>query len=154
MRILLTILTLVTLTSAKAQSHLPITPLPLHDSGKLNYKWQVRPYSSLSAGYIFLNGGISYLSAPVGLMVFRPLNKNVTAFAGLSVAPTVFNFNRLYTYPAKTFSNRYDLGLNAGVQGGLIYTNDTKTFSISGSLRVDRGSYPLYPVNPPYIKKQ
>ncbi|MDO6435678.1 hypothetical protein Q4E93_34005 [Flavitalea sp. BT771] len=161
MRLLLTILISATLVSAKAQSHLPITPYPLHDSGKLNYKWQLKPYASLSAGYVFLNGGISYLSAPVGLMLFRPLNNNVTAFAGLSAAPTVFSFNRLYTYPAQTpsypgngFSNRYNLGLNARVEGGLIYTNDAKTFSISGSFGVERGSYPVYPVYRANTKKQ
>ena len=161
MRILLTIIISATLVSAKAQSHLPITPYPLQDSGKLNYKWQLKPYASLSAGYIFLNGGISYLSAPVGIMLFRPLNKNVTAFTGLSVAHTVFSVNSLYTYPAllhsypgNTFSNRYGLGLNARVEGGLIYTNDAKTFSISGSVGIGRDSYPVYPVNRMNIRKQ
>ena len=94
-------------------------------------------------------------------MVFRPLNKNVSAFAGLSAAPTVFSVSRLYTYPAltpysqgNTFSNRYGLGLNARVEGGLIYTNDAKTFSISGSIGVERGSYPVYPVNGTNVRKQ
>ena len=161
MRILLAIIISATLVSAKAQSHLPILPYPLHDTGKLNYKWQLKPFASLSAGYIFLNGGISYLSAPVGLMAFRPLNKNVTAFAALSAAPTVFSINRLYTYPALTpsypgsnFSNHYGLGLNARVEGGLIYTNDAKTFSISGSVGIGRDSYPVYPVNRTNIRKQ
>jgi hypothetical protein len=161
MRILLAILTSATLVSAKAQTHLPITPYSLQDTGKLNYKWQLRPFASLSAGYIFLNGGISYLSAPAGLMLFRPLNKNVTAFAALSAAPTVFSVNSLYTYPAhtpsypgNTFSNRYGLGLNARVEGGLIYTNDAKTFSISGSVGIGRDSYPVYPVNRTNIRKQ
>jgi hypothetical protein len=59
--------------------------------------------------------------------------------------------NRLYTdpatnYPGNNFS-RPDFGLNARVEGGLIYTNDAKTFSISGSVGIEKGSYPVYPYN-------
>jgi hypothetical protein len=54
--------------------------------------------------------------------------------------------SRLYTDPAANanFSRPYGLVLNAGVQAGLIYTNDAKTFSISGSVELERGSYPVY----------
>jgi hypothetical protein len=150
--------------STRAQSHWPVSnlgylgygyaplssfvPIPTQDSGYLNRKWQLRPYASVSAGTIFLNGGISYFSTPIGLMLFRPLTNNVTAFAGVSVAPTVFSINRLNTnssYPGNSFSRPYNLGLNARVEGGLMYTNDAKTFSISGSVGIERGSYPVYP---------
>jgi len=162
MRVLLVILVSMAVLSTKAQSHLPVSnlgygytplssfvPAPLSDSSHLNRKWQVRPYASVSAGYIFLNGGISYLSAPVGLMVFRPLTSNISAFAGVSAVPTVFSFSGLNTnssYPGNSFSRSYNLGLNARVEGGLMYTNDAKTFSISGSVGIERGSYPVGPV--------
>jgi hypothetical protein len=57
--------------------------------------------------------------------------------------------SRLYTDPAANGSypgnySRYGLGLNAGVQAGLIYTNDAKTFSISGSVELQKSNYPVY----------
>jgi hypothetical protein len=170
MRTLLVILVSMSLLSTKAQSYLPVSnlgygytplssfnPARLQDSGHLNRKWQVRPYASVSAGYIFVHGGISYLSAPVGLMVFRPLTSNISAFAGVSAVPTVFSINRLYSnsaYPGNNFSRPYGLGLNGRIEGGLIYTNDAKTFSISGSVGIERGSYPVYPSNRTSGKRQ
>src|SRR3984957_7979992 len=140
MRFLLTILASMTFLMPKAQTHAPLgsrwgfTP------------WQ--PYASVSAGYLFLGAGISLLPAPVGLVAYRALSHNFTGFAGVTVAPTVFNMSRLYTdqlvnpaYPGNRFTG---VGVNAGIQGGIIYTNDAKTFSISGSISVERGSYPVY----------
>jgi hypothetical protein len=166
MRILLSTLILTTFLSAKAQSYLPghsvavgyipwqpFAPSIAFGSGDLSQKWQLRPYASLQAGYAFFNGGASFLSVPAGVALFHPLNKNLTAFAGVSVAPVAFSMSRLYTDPAVNASYPYNLsrpygvGLNAGVQGGLIYTNDAKTFSISGSVELQRGSYPVYPPN-------
>jgi hypothetical protein len=160
MKILLTILASMAFLIPRAQTHLPlggqweITPWPTYipwsllNAGNPNHGWRVQPYASVSAGYLFLGGGISYLSAPVGLIVYRPLNTNFTAFAGANIAPTVFNMSRLYTdqlnspaYPGNRFTG---VGVNAGIQGGIIYTNDAKTFSISGGISVERGSYPVY----------
>ncbi|HEY6902014.1 MAG TPA: hypothetical protein VI233_15265 [Puia sp.] len=154
MKTVLTILfPLITLCAA-AQTHLPIggwgyglAPwqsvwnLPSYDSRP---KWQIKPFASISAGYIFFNGGISYVSAPMGVAAFRPLNPNWTAFGAATVSPTVFSINRLMTAPTNTGYGTY---INTGIQGGLIYTNEAKTFSISGSIRIDRGSYPVYPVD-------
>jgi hypothetical protein len=88
--------------------------------------------------------------------LFHPLTNNISAFAGVSAAPVAFSMNRLYTDPAATgnFSRPYGLGLNAGVQAGLIYTNDAKTFSISGSVELQRGSYPVYQPARTNTKKQ
>jgi hypothetical protein len=155
----------------RAQTHLPIggrwgitpwqpyVPYSMLANDNPNQGWQLRPYASVSAGYLFLGGGISYVSAPAGLMVFRPLNHNFTGFAGVNVAPTVFNMSRLYsdqlTNPAYRGNRFTGLGVNAGVQGGIIYTNDAKTFSISGSISVERGSYPAYiPPRTNTIKQQ
>ena len=170
MRILLTILVSMTFLFTKAQSHLPVNaigygynqwgtfnPSQWTDSGHLNRKWQLRPYASVSAGYIFLNGGMSYLSVPAGLMLVHPLNNNVSAFAGVSATPVVFSMNRFYSepdYPGNNFSKPYNLGLNARVEGGLMYTNDAKTFSISGSVGIERGSYPIYQGNRTNVKRQ
>lgn len=171
MRILLTILVSMTFLFTKAQSYSPVntlgygynqwgtfTPSQWTDSGHLNRKWQLRPYASLSAGYVFLNGGMSYLSVPAGLMLVHPLNNNLSAFAGVSATPVIFSINRFTAnsaiYPGNNFSRPYNLGLNARVEGGLMYTNDAKTFSISGSVGIERGSYPVYQSNRPNSKKQ
>ena len=116
-----------------------------------NRHWQLKPYASVSAGMIFLNGGgASYLSAPAGLMLARPLNNNLAAFSRLSIAPTVLSMNPLVN-PMQT-SNQYNLGLSTRLEGGLMYTNDARTFSISGSISVERDSYPIYsPAGQPRI---
>ena len=164
MRILLVILASATVLCAQAQTHLPIfgggfgfTPLqavPLAD-GFDNYvktnKWQLKPSTGLSAGYIFYNGGISYVSAPLALTLYHPLTNNITAFGGVYAAPTVFSVRSLYATPpmngkfsGNPFSQSYGLGINAGIQGGLMYTNDAHTFSISGSVMIQQGSVPVY----------
>lgn len=150
MRLLLIFLASLTVLVSKAQ-----TPagsglgfLPWQQSLDVNpiSSWQVRPYASVSAGYIFAGRGISYLYAPVGVALYHPLTGNLTAFAAATIAPTVFNFNTFNGSPmAKPYGNTFGgLNLNTGISGGLIYTNDAKTFSISGSLSVQRSSYPVY----------
>jgi len=149
MRILLSTILLTTFLSSKAQSYLPgfLPPLALGflpplatTSTDPTQKWQVRPYASVQAGYAFFHGGLSFLSVPAGVALIHPLNKNFSAFAGVSAAPVAFSIARLFTDPAANtsypgnFSRPYGFGLNAGVQAGLIYTNDAKTFSISGSV--------------------
>jgi len=171
MRTLLMAFILTTFLFAKGQSHLPIPtsaygytpavgftpwanfiPYPTLAGGDPNQKWQLRPYANLSIGYLFLNGGgTSYLAAQTGVALIHPLTKNVSAFAAVSATPVLFSINRLYTDPAlnspNNLSRPYNLGLNTGIQAGLIYTNDDKTFSISGSVEVERGGNSLYPVN-------
>jgi len=169
MRILLSLLILTTFLSTQAQSYLPGHSLALGytpwqpfvpsialGNSDLSKKWEVRPYASLQMGYAFFHGGVSYLSVPVGVALFHPLSNNISAFAGISAAPVAFSMSRLYTDPAANgnFSRPYGLGLNAGVQAGLIYTNDAKTFSISGSVELQRGSYPVYQPARTNTKKQ
>jgi hypothetical protein len=160
MRILFTLLATIAFLLPRAQTlpaHLPVTagggwgftpwqplvPYSLTVDGGTNHGWRMRPYASLSAGYIFWGGGISYVSAPVGVIAYRPLNNNFTTFGAISVAPTVFNFNQFVGGPIPG-NNLTGLGLNASITGGLIYTNEAKTFSISGSISVERGSSPVY----------
>jgi len=163
MKLLFAICLSMTFLGANAQTHSPVNTwgyglspwqpamtLPSFNSDPKN-KWQLKPFASLSAGYIFLNGGISYVSAPMGLALFHPLNTNWTAYGAATLTPTFFNVNRLSMLPINDpnyrgypFSGGYGLGLTPGIQGGMIYTNDAKTFSISGSVRFEQSSYPIY----------
>jgi hypothetical protein len=175
MRIILTILTLSAFLSTKAQSHLPVSSMNfsqslffpgyqfIGDSNQLNQKWYFSKYAAISTGAVFYNGGGgTFLSAPIGLQLNHPINNNLIAFAGISAAPTFFNYNSLYTdpafnksYPGNYMSNPYGFGMNSRVDIGLMYINDARTFSISGSIGVDRGTYPVYyPSNRGAIKKQ
>jgi len=131
-------------------------------------KWHFSKYAGLYAGTTFFTGGsayfpanISFLSTPVGLQLSRSLNKNLYAFTGISAAPVFFSFPRLYadpiknpSYPGYNLSKPYGLGLNPRVEMGLMYVNDAKTFSISGSVGIERSSYPAYPSDRVNTKKQ
>jgi hypothetical protein len=150
--------------SGKAQTFLPFgsmnlglwQPMPVYfpsnDSNHLNQKFYFNTYSGVSTGVSFFNGGsTTFVSAPIGFQVTRPLNNNVSAFASISVAPTFYGFNNGFmnssfnkSYPGGGYSNAYGFGVNPAVQMGLMYTNDAKTFSISGSIGVERGTYPVY----------
>jgi hypothetical protein len=156
------ILTSAAFLSAKAQTYLPVSVMnfaqwqpfpayrPSNDNSNLNQKWYLSQYVGISTGFVFFNGGgATYLSAPVGLQLNHPLNNNLIAFTGISAAPAFFNFSSSFTnpsYPGNYMSNTYGLGLNSRVDFGLMYINDAKTFSISGSIGIDRYSYPVFPV--------
>lgn len=115
-------------------------------------KWFVSKYSGISAGYGFLyGGGVSYVSTPIGLQLNRRLNNNLYAFAGVSAAPVFFSLNHPYsynglnkTYPVNGIFRSNNLGLYQRAEMGLMYVNDAKTFSISGSIGVQRGNYPVF----------
>jgi hypothetical protein len=175
MRTLLAIFASISFLSLKAQTHLPISQLdysqglfsPRYNqfvySGALDHKWHLTKYAGLSAGSVFYPGpgNTSFLAVPIGLQLSRPLNKNVYAFAGISATPVFFSTNRLLAYPSMNpsypvnpFSNGYGFGSNTRVEMGLMYINDAKTFSISGSVGIDRSSYPVYPSTRTNTKKQ
>lgn len=132
----------------------------LGDSNSLHKKWFFSKYAGISTGFMaFKGGGGSFLSAPVGLQVYRRLNDNVYAFAGVSVAPSIFNFNGAFYQPTinknNSFMNASNLGVYSSAQMGLMYINPERTFSISGSIGV--GSYygrsPFYaPGNSPMVR--
>ncbi len=119
----------------------------------LNKKWLVNKYIGLSSSFGFFNGGNATVHAvPISVQLQRRLNNNWYAFAGASIAPAYTSFkksflsaninkfpqhNNLYT------SNRLDVYSKAEL--GLMYVNDQKTFSISGSIGIERGNYPLVP---------
>ncbi|MCC6288612.1 MAG: hypothetical protein IT249_12090 [Chitinophagaceae bacterium] len=115
-----------------------------------NKKWFLSRYTAISAGYSFFKGGsFNYISAPVGLQLNRRLNNNLYAFAGLSVTPTYINFNQ--PVPLSGMNKMYNSSIFGAnnfaiyprAEMGLMYINDDKTFSISGSISVQRGGYYL-----------
>ena len=126
----------------------------LSDSA-LNKKWSVSKYSSISTSYTFFKGGsATIVAAPIGLQLNRKLNNNLYAFAGVSVAPAYVNFNQSFmtagfnkTNAGNSFYQPNGLNVYSRAELGLQYVNDEKTFSISGSIGIERNSYPLYHYN-------
>jgi hypothetical protein len=129
------------------------------DSSSPRKKWFVSKYGGISTGFVAFNGGSgTFLSAPVGLTLYRQLNNNLYAFADVSVAPSFFHFNGTFYQPginkSNSFMNANNFGVYSAAQMGLMYINNDRTFSISGSIGVSRGSYnnylPFYaPANSP-----
>ncbi|HVM88153.1 MAG TPA: hypothetical protein VMT76_08180 [Puia sp.] len=118
-------------------------------------KWFFSKYIGLSTGAFFFNGAASaFIAAPLGLQLNRMLNNNFVAFAGVSATPVYSSFNHsfLYSDVNKTYPNSFynvnNIGIYPSAQMGLMYVNNARTFSISGSISVQRGSSPVYaPIN-------
>ena len=163
MRIILFIAILFSFTTAKSQSVVPFgiteypqsvgfgNNVPTHDSLS-NHKWFLTKYSGISTGISFFNGGnATFLAAPMGLQLNRRLNNNFYAFANVAVVPAFISLNpSLITtgnkiYQGNSFmSNSFNV--HPSVSLGVMYINDARTFSISGSISAERGNYPI----PPY----
>lgn len=156
MRVL--ILALITLVSVSAAAQSPFYSYhQFGDSAALARKWHLSSYGGISAGLgVFGVGSNSYLASPIGLQINRRLNNNFYAFAGVAAAPAYYNFNHAFNstsafkpYPGMNPAAT-GFGLQSRVEMGLMYINDARTFSISGSIGVTRGSYPAYPAYPVY----
>lgn len=124
--------------------------IPSRDSSQ-HSKWSFSKYASASFGYSFFRGGsASFVSVPVGVQLNRQLSNNLYAFTGVSVAPVFFNFNStlIPSGSDKTngafFTKGNNMALFSRAELGLMYVNDAKTFSISGSIGVERNSMPVY----------
>jgi hypothetical protein len=120
-------------------------------------RWLLTPFFKVTAGYTFFNGGGGLLAAaPAGLQLSYRLDNNWYAFTSLSAAPGYTSFSRASFLSAKassfysgsTFSPG-QFGIYSRANLGLMYVNDANTFSVSGSVGVERTSNPvfLYPVN-------
>jgi hypothetical protein len=132
-----------------------LTDINRFDDSIIDKKWFVTKYIGLSTSFVFFKGGsATVFSAPVALQLNRKLNNNLYAFAAASVAPSYITFNNFY----QPYNNNKSLQNNslykpngADVYGraelGLMYVNDAKTFSISGSVGIERSSYPIMPFN-------
>jgi len=168
MRLIFLSLVLMLTVSAKAQTALPggyINHLQqqslagnslFKDSLTDKKKWFMSKSVGISTSFGFFNGGnATVLAVPLTLQLNRKLNNNLYAFAGISAAPAYVNFNRsILSANTNKFSsnngmfqsNRLDIFSRAEL--GLMYINDQKTFSISGSIGIERSSYPLIPFYP------
>jgi hypothetical protein len=98
-------------------------------------------------------GYATVVAAPIGLQLNRSINNNVSAFAGVSVAPAYINFGQRFMNTDinklnqnSPFFKANNLNLYSRAEIGLSYTNDERTFQISGSIGVERSNYnaPLY----------
>lgn len=115
-------------------------------------KWFISRYSGVSTGFSFINGSAAhFVSVPLGLQLNRRINNNFFAFAGIAAAPTYWNFSHsLRPVAGHTLNSNSRLissgtyGANARAELGLMYISDDKTFSFSGSIGIQRGSYPAY----------
>jgi hypothetical protein len=166
MRILFVFMILIFSVSVKAQNILPGSYMDhtqqhlfadnshLKDSVR-EKKWSVSKYLGISTSIGFFNGGnATVLAVPVGIQINRRLTNNWYAFAGVSAAPSYVNFNHSFL-SANTnklgqpynFLQSSRLGMYSRAELGLMYTNDQKTFSISGSIGIERSSYPFVPFN-------
>ncbi|MBC8035307.1 MAG: hypothetical protein H7Y03_14250 [Chitinophagaceae bacterium] len=168
--LLLSIVFLVSLSSLKAQ--MPCFPgisnyaqrsmmAPYYqqaDSNSLTKRWSLVKYASLSTSFAFFNGGsATILSAPVGLQLNYRLTDNFYAFAAASVAPAYINFNNSFRnagsdkyYRANNLSSSNNFGMSSRAEVGIMYINDRKTFAISGSIGIERNTYPIiYPPGRP-----
>ena len=164
MRITVLLALIIFTTALKAQTFFPGGDSPGSYRSGLVYnahpadsgtqkKWFLTRYSALSASYSFFKGGhASVVTVPIGLQINRRLTNNLYAFANATVAPAYITFSRnfiatdftkapLSTRPFQSSS----LGMYSSASLGLQYINDEKTFSISGSIGVERRSYPLLP---------
>ncbi|QHS59124.1 hypothetical protein [Chitinophaga agri] len=120
-------------------------PQQLTDTNYLRKKWFVTRYTGLSTGFVGFKGGSgTYLSVPLALQVNRELNNNLYAFGSVSAEPYLFNSNFTFAQPGNGKTNNYmqvrNFGAAATARIGLTYTNNDRTFSISGSIGVSRGT--------------
>jgi len=80
----------------------------------------------------------------------RRLNNNLYAFGGVSIAPAYVNFNHalLYNDFNKTGAGnnfyKNSIGMYSRAELGLMYINNERTFSISGSIGIERNNFPMY----------
>jgi len=125
--------------------------IPTADSaGK--QKWFLSTNKSLYSGISFFKGGnATILAAPMSIQLNRRLNNNLYAFANVGITPAYVSLNSSAINGSfgKPFSanhfNSNSLGINPSASLGLMYINDARTFSISGSISAERSSYPLVP---------
>lgn len=123
-------------------------------------KWSFNKFGGLSTGFTFFKGGsATVFAAPIGLQVNRRLTNNLYAFANVAVAPAYVSFNRQFLntnvnkFGQNNSFNSNGLNLYSSASLGLMYVNDAKTFSISGSIHVEKSSYPSMPFYPATITR-
>lgn len=121
-------------------------------------KWFVSKYNGISTGISFFKGGnATFVSVPLGLQLNRRLSNNLFAFAGVSAAPSYINFRSSFMnvdfnkMNANSSFRANSFGIYSRAELGLQYINDERTFSISGSIGVERRSFPMPAYIPSHI---
>ncbi len=149
MRKIIGIFFLVVSLTATAQQPVVNTINPYTGNTKIiSKKWSLTKYAGLSSGYGFFNGGnATIISAPIGVQLNRKITNNLFAFAGVSVAPTYVGFANQFMNTSFKPGSSF-LAHQGGkwtpvsrAEFGLMYINDERTFSVSGSIGVQRGGY-------------
>ena len=163
MRIIFTFVVMVLANALKAQITLPgsfqnnaygntsaVTKSVYDSSGPK--KWFLTRYTGINAGYSFFgHGGASYVATPMGVQLNRRLSNSLYAFAGVTAAPSYFNFDRAFVTAdlnkinaRNAFYQPRNFSMYSAATLGLMYINNEKTFSVSGSISVERSNYPLF----------
>jgi hypothetical protein len=175
MRIIFTFVVMVFSTALQAQTMLPgsfsnnaygnnfVRNKNVYDSSAPK-KWFLTSYTGITAGYSFFRGGdASFVAAPISFQLNRRLSNNLYAYAGITAAPTYFNFNRAFLTTdlnklntRNMFYHPGNLSMYSAATMGLMYINDARTFSVSGSISVERSNYnyPLFYNNQLNTNKQ
>ena len=153
---------------SQAQTIVPINQMNYGHPGTINQlqrfddsthkKWFVSTAAGLSTSINFFKGGhATVLSVPLILQLNRRLSNNWYAFAAVGAAPSYINFSNSFMtantgkgWRQNGFMKSGTAGIYTKAEMGLMYVNEAKTFSISGSIGIERSSYPgvqYYPLN-------
>jgi len=121
---------------------------PINDTNHIHSKWFVTKYAGVSVGFVaFKGGGGSFLSVPLSLQLNRQLTNNLFAFGAVSATPAVFRSSMPYQ-PMMNKGNNWMQQNNfsawSDAKIGVMYISNDRTFSISGSVGVGRGTYNGY----------
>lgn len=124
-------------------------PQQVSDTNNIQKKWFVTKYAGISTGFVaFKGGGGSFLSVPLALQVNRQLTNNLYAFGGVSLVPYLFHSNAMSYQPSikknNSFMQTNNFSAYSDAKVGLMYINNERTFSISGSIGVSRSTYNGY----------
>ncbi|MES2894145.1 MAG: hypothetical protein V4725_19145 [Bacteroidota bacterium] len=162
MKCIIALILLVTTLQVEAQFYLPgslsyadramMADQQFFNDSTPGKKWFVTRYTGISTSFLFSkSGNASILSVPLGMRLNRRLTNNLYAFGGLSIAPSYINFNPTFAPnnvkgfgQSNSFLQSNRLGLASRAELGLMYVNEAKTFSVSGSIGVERNSYPAF----------
>ena len=121
-----------------------------------NKKWVFSKYINISTSTGFYNGANARVfAAPIGLLLNRTINRNLYAFAGISATPAYANYNHSFIShnitnkfnPANNLYSYNNFNLYPKAELGLMYINDQKTFSVSGSISIEKCNYSFAPIN-------
>jgi len=171
MRIILFFLAAVFFSAGHAQTVAPFDRVgysqsvdgvsAVHENGFTARKWFFSANQGVSSGISFFNrGNFIMVGAPVGFQLNRRLNSNLYGFANISLVPVYASFNQPFT--GVTGNKRYGYNMQ-GINGsfaypvvsmGLMYSNEQRTFSISGSISAERQYYPVLPYYPAGVSRQ